>query len=125
MFEHNAQIMSSLYILHQHPHSVGNLWFVVLNLHREDKSLSFKILKNFDIPEFAWKFCTLDFFGEPSSVDSQNCRNSSWSLTCIILCMYNLSLSNNINFDWIQFTKGVFVDIPMNGRHKRLYLIYG
>ena len=39
--------------------------------------------------------------------------------------MYNLSLSNNINFDWIQFTKGVFVDIPMNGRHKRLYLIYG
>ena len=23
-------------------------------------------------------------------------------------CMYNLSLSNNINFDWIKFVKGVF-----------------
>ena len=43
----------------------------------------------------------------------------------IYKCIYNLSLSNNINFDWIQFTKGVFVDILMNGRHKRLYLIYG
>ena len=45
IFGHNAQIMSSLCILHQHPHSVGNLWFVVLNLHREVKSLSFKILR--------------------------------------------------------------------------------
>ena len=26
----------------------------------------------------------------------------------IYKCMYNLSLSNNINFDWIKFVKGVF-----------------
>ena len=26
----------------------------------------------------------------------------------ICKCMYNLSLSNNINFDWIKFVKGVF-----------------
>ena len=26
----------------------------------------------------------------------------------IYKCMYNLSLSNNINFDWIQFAKSVF-----------------
>jgi hypothetical protein len=56
-----------------------------------------KYSNNFDIPEFAWKFCTLELFGESSSVDSQNCRNWSWSLTCITC--FN---------DWIQFTKGVF-----------------
>ena len=26
----------------------------------------------------------------------------------IYKCMYNLSLSNNIHFDWIKFVKGVF-----------------
>jgi hypothetical protein len=26
----------------------------------------------------------------------------------IFKCMYDLSLSNNINFDWIKFVKGVF-----------------
>ena len=26
----------------------------------------------------------------------------------IYKCMYNLSLNNNLKFDWIQFVKGVF-----------------
>ena len=44
-FEHNVQILSFLGILHMRPHSIDNLWLIVLNLQRAVKSLSFKILK--------------------------------------------------------------------------------
>jgi hypothetical protein len=48
-FENNVHILSSLSILHQHPHSIGNIWFVSLNLPRVAKSLSFKIKNKYDL----------------------------------------------------------------------------